>query len=461
MNDSPSAPENRSQPGLPSRRQLLILSIISGGVLLFVAVAILVYLGLRGPGQPPAETPTPTASVVPTASQPPAPGPTPSCRAILSSGDVEISMAFPTSLTLAGTTYPVEALVPQEAAWTYPADRSGRALWVCGSVVNYVIGLEPSAAHQELVGALEPGDDVRLQLTNGAVLLFRFAERRETSPGADEVLGQQQPRLTIVLPESETWQVAIADYVTEAERVESTPSGAVPAEPGQAVDVGQARVTMIRGQVESNGQLSQGTARYVVEFSVENVGETALDADLFTTELEDGLGNRYPGSPQASAAEGTGPLRGEIGPGTSAQGSVGFLVPDPLPAGDLTWSFSPALGSEVVRVRIPYEGEPVKEIIALQPDVAITDAFLSGDGATLVIEGEIWNRSTQPLVVESADVSLSSSAGWGELVMSAPPLPWSIEPEQRQVVELQYETPDASTVLLELLGYSFEIGGLE
>lgn len=461
MNDSPSAPENRSQPSFPSRRQLLILSIISGAVLLFVAVAILVYLGLRGPDQPSVETPTPTESVRPTTTRPAALGPTPSCRAILSTGDIEISMALPTSLTVAGATYPVEAFVPQEAAWVYPSHRSGQALWVCGSVVNYVIGLEPNAAHEELLGSLEAGADMRLQLTNGAVLLFRFAERRETTAGADAVLDQQEAKLTIVLPKGEMWDVAVADYVTEAERVEVPIPEAVSAEPGQAVEVGQARVTMVRGYLERSDQLSRGTAYYVVEFSVENLGETALDADLFTTELEDGLDNRYPVSPRAAAVGEFGPLSGVIEPGMTAEGTSGFVVPDPLPAGDLTWIFSPRLGSEIVRGRIPYEGEPIEEDPALQPDVAITDAFLSRDGSTLVIEGEVWNRSAQPLEVESTDVSLSSSAGLGEFVMAAPALPWRIEPEQRQVIELQYERPNASTVLLELLGYSFEIGGLE
>jgi hypothetical protein len=63
--------------------------------------------------------------------------------------------------------------------------------------------------------------------------------------------------------------------------------------------------------------------------------------------------------------------------------------------------------------------------------------------------------------VEVRDIILSSSAGMGELIMDAPPLPWTIEPGQTRVIELQFETPDASSVLLTLLGHSFEISGLE
>jgi hypothetical protein len=99
--------------------------------------------------------------------------------------------------------------------------------------------------------------------------------------------------------------------------------------------------------------------------------------------------------------------------------------------------------------------------VALQPDVRVTDAFVSSDGSILIIEGEVQNRDTRALVVEPSDVTLSSSAGMGELVTEAPPLPWTIQPGQLQVVELQYQRPEASTVLLELLGYSFEISGVQ
>ncbi len=90
----------------------------------------------------------------------------------------------------------------------------------------------------------------------------------------------------------------------------------------------------------------------------------------------------------------------------------------------------------------------------------ITDAFLSQDGSTLIIEGEVRNTGGEPLTVGVGDVSLTSSAGMSDLRMAAPPLPWTIEPGQTQVIELQYAKPDASATLLSLLGYSFEIQGL-
>jgi hypothetical protein len=449
---------------------LLILFVVSGAVLLFIAVAILVYLGLRGAGQPSAGTPTPTERMEPTAPEPTttvfaSPVPEPSCEAIISSGDVEMSVALPVSLTVRGTVRPVKPIVPQgDTAWaeamTFSPERSGKALWVCGTVVNYVVGLEPTAENEELVRGLAPGDEVRLQLTSGAVLLFRFAERQDVAPGAESALAQREPRLTLVLPQDDAWQIAIADYAAEAEPVEAPPSEAT-AQPGQAVQVGQARVTMTRGYVEQSDDLPPGTAYYLTEFSIENVGEAPLAADKISIRLRDSLGNTYLVSPRASEAGEAGPLNEEIQPGASDQGSVGFLVPYPLSPGELTWIFSLRPGSEDVLVGIPHEEGAGEGPIAAQPEVSITDAFLIDDGNTLIIEGELQNVGTPPLVVERDEVILSSSsAGFSELVTANPSLPWTIQPGQLQLFDLEYQKPDASTVLLELLGYSFEIDGL-
>lgn len=460
MNKPTSTTEKNPQPGPLDRRQLLLLSIVSGAILLFIALAILVYLGLRGTRQPSPETPTPTERVEPTATSVASPIPVMDCETIISSGDVEVSVALPVSLTAKGTVYPVEPIVPQSDAWVYPAGRSGKAVWVCGTVVNYVIGLEPTAQNEALVGSLAPGDDITLRMTSGAVLHFRFVERRSVPPGEESALAQQKPRLTLVLPDRDGWQIATADYAAEAESM-ATPPPEAAAQPGEAVQIGQARVTMRRGYLEQSDELSQGTAYYVTEFSVENVGEEPLATDRVSVKLRDSLGNTYLVSPQGSEVGESGPLSGAIQPGETVQGSAGFVVPDPLPPGELTWIFTPGPDAGRVSVAIPYEGELDGDTAAPQPEVTISDAFLGNDGNTLVIEGEIRNLGTQPLIVERADVMLSSSAGTSNLVMEAPSLPWTIQPGELQVIELQYERPDASTALLELLGYSFEIGGLQ
>jgi hypothetical protein len=86
--------------------------------------------------------------------------------------------------------------------------------------------------------------------------------------------------------------------------------------------------------------------------------------------------------------------------------------------------------------------------------------FISSNGNRLVIGGEIRNTGDAPITVDPSDITLTSSAGMSALSSAAPPLSWTIQPDQTQVFELQFERPDASTVLLTIVGYSFEIRGI-
>jgi hypothetical protein len=110
-------------------------------------------------------------------------------------------------------------------------------------------------------------------------------------------------------------------------------------------------------------------------------------------------------------------------------------------------------------VIIPHEttGRPISPD---QYSVAITDVFLNLRGDVLHIQGEIRNTGENPLTVGLSDITLTSSAGLSDLLLAAPPLPWTVQPGQTQVIELQYSTPAASAALLTILGYSFEIQGL-
>jgi len=461
MTELPSRPPRETQPRSPQGRRVLILSIVGGAVLVVAAIVIIVILGLRGSDAPSEATPAPTAIPQPTQTVAASPLPVPSCDTIISSGDVQVSIALPISLTFGDWSYPVEPIVPAEVAWAYPADRSGTAVWVCGTVVNYVIGLEPTPENETLVTGLVPGDEIRLRLSSGAVLPFRFTGRREAPSGEEDALAQQQPRLTLILAEGGTWQIAAADYVAEAEPMQPPLMGES-GQVGQPTQAGDARVTVTRGYVQRVDALPAGTAYYVVEYTVENVGETPLTGDRFSMKLDDAMSDTYLLSPPGSEAGEFGPLSGEIAPGASAQGSAGYLVPDPLPNGALSWTFSPRAGSGAQAVvSIPHEGPAVSEPSVRQANVAVLDAFLNSDASALILEAEVQNTGSDALIIEEADISLSSSAGLGELLLTAPPLPWTILPSERQVVELQYARPDASTVLLELLGYSFEIGGLQ
>jgi hypothetical protein len=142
------------------------------------------------------------------------------------------------------------------------------------------------------------------------------------------------------------------------------------------------------------------------------------------------------------------------------QGTAGYLVPETLAGPALIWSFRPLPGAELcASVSVSHTQVTPEPVQAGRAQASITAAFLDGD--VLLIEGEVRNSGTGPLTVEQGDVGLSSNAGASYLRMAAPPLPWVIEPGRVQIVELQYDRPGASAVVLSLAGYSFEISGLQ
>lgn len=447
------APTTGGTPRFPLSGQSLRIAYIAGGLLVMLAVAaIAISFGLGSRGQPTDDTEAAPGIGAPAA-------PTPDCETIISSGDVEVSVALPVALTLKGARYPVEPIVPEVEAWQYPPERSEAALWFCGTVVNYVVGLEPTAANQALLADLAPGDEIELRFANGAGLLFRYSERRAVVAGDSDVLAQRRPQLTLILPD-ETWQVAKADYAA----LEQPGTGAVPTasgQIGQPVQVGDARVTVTQAYAQRENDLSPGTMYYLVEFSVENVGQVPLAASAFSMRLGDVFGNTYLVSQSASEAGESGPPSGEILPGASARVTAGYLVPEQLPVGTLTWMFSSRPGSrEEVSIGIPYSGEGVPHR-GSGAEVAVDDAFLSHDGGTLVIVGRLRNGGAEPLTVGEGDLTLSFDAGPGQLISTTPPLSWLVEPGQSQEFELQYRRPAAPVAVLELFGYAFEIAGLQ
>ena len=450
-----------SRSGLPRGGWLLIIPVAGGLLLLLAALGLMVFLGLRGgffAGEDNPGMRVEVVKVTPAVST--SPLLPPSCETIISSGDVQVAVSLPISLAVTGETFPVVAIVPEVGKKIHPAGHPGAATWVCGTVVNYVVALEPVPENEGLLSGLRPGDEIKMHLANGVALLFRFVEQREAAANEAGVFDQIRPRLTLILErEDDTWQIATADYVAETEPVE--PPSETQVQLGMPVRVGDAQVTAVKGYVKrGEPELPAGMMYYLLEFAVENVGTAPLDATAFTMQLEDGVGSVYLFSPIASAAGENGPLGGEIAPGATVQGTAGYMVPETLAGPTLTWTFRPWTGSESrASVGIPYESEAVPSP-AGQSDVSISDAFLSREGDTLIIEGEVRNTGEEPVTVDLSDISLTSSGGMSDLRLAAPPLPWTVQPGQTQIIELQYSKPDASVALLTLLGYSFEIQGL-
>jgi hypothetical protein len=73
----------------------------------------------------------------------------------------------------------------------------------------------------------------------------------------------------------------------------------------------------------------------------------------------------------------------------------------------------------------------------------------------------IENISEGRVQVTEESISLSSwTDGELTLVAPAPALPWTIEPGELRLFQLQFELPTADSALLNVLGYTFSLENL-
>jgi hypothetical protein len=449
----PPVPGNRPRGKLSP---ITIVAAAAGAIVLLVLAVLFFVLVVRPMLFPTRSAGIPLEVVRVSPSTSPLPYPPPP---LVEVGDSQVALPVPVTLEVGGESFSVQPSDPDEATWTSPSLPSTSAVWVYGTVVNYVLGLEATAENQGLIEAVRSGDSVRLRLSSGVQLTFRVTGQETVRPDDPSIFLQSRPGLTLVLlGDEDAERLALFSDFDRAEEPTSEP-GRPAAGVGQPVQVGAVQVTLSEGHAErGGGGVPAGMMVYLVEFSLQNTGQSPLDPEALVMELVDGVGNRYQPSLSASQRGRFGPLQQDVVQGGSANGTVGYLVPEGLTGPTLTWVFAPQSTSELrARFAIPYVSPPVVDVL---PEVTVREAFLGEDGEILHVVARIRNVGSSDLTATAADVSLSSSAGPGELRIAAPPFPWTVAAGQSREVELQFARPEASSSVVTILGYTFEISGL-
>ncbi|MGC9397655.1 MAG: hypothetical protein ACP5HM_00790 [Anaerolineae bacterium] len=369
---------------------------------------------------------------------------------ILQENGMPLSPALPSTLAIRDLRYAVIPVPLEDGRWPVPAAQDEDvAVWVYGTVINYVIGLPYTTTTESRLAALTPGERITLTLENGTQLVFGSPQAQRYAATDTTPLSQTQPGLTLVVlgaSEGGTGRLVVqARYLPDAGSVE-----------GGAQQIDGLEVQVLEAGLA--GEVDDGRD-FIVEFQVaREEGAAAVETEWFDFVLEDGEGRRYATNPSISQQGKHGPLPSQIAPGEVVQGSAGYRVPrDVQPP--LTWIFrADATSSDAVRFPLPYEpplpGPP-------QPQVELTDAFVDDRQDAIVINGVVRNVGSSPLDVAETEVKLSSSAGEMDLLVASPPLPWRIAAGGEQIVELQFARPSGvDSVLLDVLGFTFQIEGL-
>jgi hypothetical protein len=372
--------------------------------------------------------------------------------------------SVPISLTVKGISFTVlPSRVQEDGELRFPAGESGTAVWVYGTIVNFVMGVEQTKANNALVESLAAGDEITMTTTSGVVYRFGFTSRDALDMTDPELFSQRRPGLTLATlgGKSENRVVVRTTYLGMKEGVEEASSPVVSV--GEPAQLGDIRLTILGTSYIYEGEgVPEGWAFYLVEFQIENFSQQVLDPNRFRMQLQDGAGNTYSVNLPASQAGTFGYLMLTIPPNTVAQGTAGYLVPAPLQGPKLSWSFSRLDSPEnVVKALIdcqsPQQAVDPRQLAV----VSLAGAELSGDRTLISVWGTVTNNSEEAISVRAEDATLRGGENTMAIRSADPAFPWTIQPGVSVSFRLAFQPPATPVATFTVLSQPFELRGLQ
>ncbi len=373
----------------------------------------------------------------------------PESLTVLQEDNTPLRTLVPTQVSIGGTVFPVVAVLPEQGRWPLPAEQDQLGVWIYGTLINYVIGLPYTANTENLLSGLTSGERITLTLENGTALVFGSPQVKRVAPDDTSPLAQDTPELTLLTlgDDSSNRLVVKARYL---------PENVVPVDEQNADGI---VVRILRADVAQGVAPAEADSAYfVVEFELTNTTASAVDPTFFDMVLEDGRGQRYILNDTATSKGSYGRLTLPVLAGASVSGSAGYVIPRQITT-PLVWIFrADVTSADAVRFVTSYTPPAPTPAV---PDVELQEAFLDANRNVVVVSGTVYNDGGLSLSVGAESVEMTSSGGRSTLVASTPLLPWTITPDGYQDFELQFQVPaDVESVLLNVLGFTFEIEGL-
>ncbi len=441
----------------------------AGFILVCVFGALLAFSTLRGKNEDSEtgnENVTESRGNTPTPFVPTAVPPTRSAEneslvvGISDSSTITVALDAPMSLRLADQEYGV---IPQtvggDGSWQPETSGTNTAVWVYGTVINYVVAIPFSDANQALLSGLAPGEEMTLFTRNGNNFTFTFESRTMVPASSRDVYAQQRPGLTLILwgGEGDDRMVVTGQY--KVPDVSSAGSDNTLVELGQTAQLDDLQITVSSAShLLVRQEAPPGFAFYLVDFEVQNVGLTAVDANSLRLLLIDELGNQYAVNPAAGQLGNFPSLNGFINAGQSIQASAGYQIPAGLDSKTLIWAASRGDRSGQLQVRIPFN-----EGGSQGASVTLTRAEVSSDFTSLILGGQVASLGNQPVNITEADVMLQTPDGSVFLLLSTnPPFPWVVAPGETVPFSVTFQRPSATdTATFTVLNQPFALSNFQ
>jgi hypothetical protein len=375
------------------------------------------------------------------------------------SGTFSVTLDAPATLDVLDRRWAVQPQnIGVDGLWA-PEVAEGNAAWVNGTIVNYVFGLADSGENRTFLEALAPGDRFAVTTRQGVTHNFTF-DSRNLVPGSDRsVFNQQSPGITVLLLGGDAAERLVVRGRYEVDTADPGSTGAV-VQLGETAQMGDVQISPQASSFLTNRpEAPPGFGFFLIDFTVQNVGLTAVDASAYRFVLSDELGNQYALNPVASRLGNNPPLGGFINAGQSVTATAGYQIPAGLVSPTLTWNITAPDGTQA-QASLPFTAGGAAGQSAV---ISLQEATITADTNNLIIIGQVTNMGAQPLVIAAEDISLRTPAGSDYLLLATnPPFPWTVPPNQTLQFSVTYQRPIGSaSAVFTILSQPFELSGLQ
>jgi hypothetical protein len=442
------------EQGIFANRGVIVLAVVAGLALLAVIILGILLLRTRDDESAGGGTPTPFASNLEGI---------PLNEALVVGIDgnstISITIDAPVLLTVADQSYKVKTdAIAADRVWTPQIENEQTAVWVYGSIVNYVIGVPDSDANRAVMERLLPGDEIVLTTRGGVAYTFSFNSQRTVANTNPDVFAQNTPGITLVLfgREGSERMVVNGRYLVS----ESNTGQSNVVNLGETTQLDNLQITVSSvAYVPERLEIPAGFAFFQIDYEIQNIGLTAFDTNLLELIVIDNIGNQYALNPLASQLGNYPVLTGFLNAGQSKQVTAGYQLPLGLTSDSLNWIVARKDSGAQIQVIIPFTGS--RSSAAQRTDIQLQQASVSDDLTSLVLTGQITNLNSQPIVVTEPDIALTTQDGASYLMLATnPPFPWSIAAGQTMQFAVTFQRPASATAVFTVMSQSFQLSGL-
>lgn len=457
MSQTPPSNSDRLRELFAGRGPLVVaLAAITIGLLLLCVFAILLVRDFRGGDL--AGDPTPFPSPVSVGTEDVIIG------GISGSTAISLSLNAPTSLRVGGEQFTVRPEpVEEDGTWEPELGEGRSALWVYGTLINYVIGLPDNEDNRALLENLAAGAEIQLTMRDNTQYTFAVTNREYVSRNRTDVFEQSMPGITLILlrARGDERLVVQGDYVVDTSLSAENGNAGNEVALGETAQLDQMRLTVTGAtSIFDRPEAPPGFAFFVADLQAENVGTAPIDLNRLRFVLQDNLGNQYALNSQATqlGLGSSAPPAGTLAAGQSRQMSIAYQIPAGLASPTLTLIISREGGTGQIQVTIPFTGG--QEETAQAATVNLQSAQVSEDGTGLILMGQISNNSSQPLAVNESNVSLTSNGTVHLILSTNPALPWIVPAGQTIPFSLTFQRPASGEAIFTILNRPFQLSGL-